>query len=119
MCIRDRNKIDELEIIEREEFSLFAKFLGDLQSHQESDSSLLTNTAVLFGSNLGNASSHDWRNLPIILAGGGYRHGSYVAHDSQDNTPLSNLFVPLARRMGVSIDRFGKSTKSSIRGLES
>ncbi|MED5279863.1 MAG: hypothetical protein VYA10_00130, partial [Verrucomicrobiota bacterium] len=63
--------------------------------------------------------SHDWRNLPIILAGGGYRHGSYVAHDSQDNTPLSNLFVPLAQRMGVSIDRFGKSTKSSIRGLES
>jgi len=116
---KDENKIDELEIIEKEEFSLFAKFLGDLKSHQENGSSLLTNTAVLFGSNLGNASSHDWRNLPIILAGGGYSHGSYVAHDSQDNTPLSNLFVPLAQRMGVSIDQFGKSTKSSIRGLES
>jgi hypothetical protein len=116
---KDENKIDELEIIEKEEFSLFAKFLGDLKNHQENGSSLLKNTAVLFGSNLGNASSHDWRNLPIILAGGGYRHGSYFAHDSQDNTPLSNLFVPLAQRMGVSIDQFGKSTKSTIRGLES
>ena len=116
---KDENKIDELEIIEKEEFSLFAKFLGDLKSHEENGSSLLTNTAVLFGSNLGNASSHDWRNLPIILAGGGYSHGSYVAHDSQDNTPLSNLFVPLAQGMGVEIEQFGKSTNSSLRGLES
>jgi BMFP domain-containing protein YqiC len=116
---KDENKIDELEIIEKEEFSLFAKFLGDLKNHQENGSSLLTNTTVLFGSNLGNASSHDWRNLPIILAGGGYRHGSYVAHDAQDNTPLSNLFVPLAQGMGVEIEQFGKSTNSSLRGLES
>ena len=116
---KDENKIDELEIIEKEEFTLFAQFLGSLKSHQENASSLLDHTSVLFGSNLGNASSHDWRNLPIILAGGGYRHGFYFAHDAQDNTPLSNLFVPLAQRMGVAIDQFGKSTKSSIRGLES
>jgi hypothetical protein len=90
-----------------------------LKSHQENGSSLLTNSTVLFGSNLGNASSHDWRNLPIILAGGGYRHGFYFAHDAQDNTPLSNLFVPLAQGMGVEIEQFGKSTNSSLRGLES
>ena len=116
---KDENKIDELEMIEKEEFSLFADFLGDLKSHKENGSSLLTNTAVLFGSNLGNASSHDWRNLPIILAGGGYKHGSYVTHDADDNTPLCNLFVPLARRMGVETEKFGSSTKSTIRGLES
>ena len=50
------NKIDELEMIEKEEFSLFADFLGDLKNHKENGSSLLTNTAVLFGSNLGNGS---------------------------------------------------------------
>ena len=50
---KDENKIDELEIIEREDFSLFAKFLGDLKSHRENCSSLLRNTAVLCGSNLG------------------------------------------------------------------
>ena len=116
---KDENKIDELEIIEKEEFLLFADFLRDLKNHKENGSSLLTNTAVLFGSNLGNASSHDWRNLPIIVAGGGYKHGSYVAHDADDNTPLCNLFVPLARRMGVKTEKFGSSTKSTIRGLES
>jgi len=67
----------------------------------------------------GNASSHSWRNLPILLAGGGYKHGSHVAHDKENNTPFANLFVPLARRMGLELDQFGSSTKSTIRGLES
>ncbi len=57
----------------------------------------------LYGSNLGNASSHNWRNLPILVAGSGYRHGSYVAHDEEDNTPLANLFVTFAQRTGLEI----------------
>jgi len=76
---------------------------------------LLDSTAVLFGSNLGNASSHDWHNLPIMVAGGGFRHQGYVAHDSQNNTPLANLFVAMAQHMGVEIDRFGSSTASGLR----
>jgi hypothetical protein len=78
---------------------------------------LLDHTAILFGSNLGNASAHSWRNLPILVAGGGYKHGHHVAHDAKDNTPLANLFVPLAQRMGLGIEKFGSSTKSTIRGL--
>ena len=105
-------------LIEGAEFAEFNRFLGQLKAIEESGRSLLDNTAVLFGSNLGNASAHDWHNLPIILAGGGYRHGEYVAHDEQNNTPLANLFVALARRMGLEIDCFGSSTSQSIRGLE-
>lgn len=48
----------------------------------------------------------------------GYHHGSYVAHDEQHNTPLSNLFLSLAQRMGIETDRFGSSTAESVRGLE-
>ena len=72
----------------------------------------------MFGSNLGNASSHSWRNLPILVAGGPFRHGSYVAHDEKNNTRLANLFVALARQVGVKIDRFGTSDTVGIRGLE-
>lgn len=115
---KDEAKIDELKLIEIAEFAAFNEFLSRLTSIEESGQSLLDHTAVLFGSNLGNASSHDWRNLPIIVAGGGYRHGSYAAHDSANNTPLANLFVSLAQRMGLEIDRFGSSTAESIRGLE-
>ena len=116
---KDEAKIAELRLIEAAEIKEFNRFLGRLKATSEGGATLLDNTAVLFGSNLGNASAHDWHNLPIILAGGGYRHGAYVAHDPQNNTPLSNLFVALAQRMGLEIDRFGSSTTAGIRGLES
>lgn len=115
---KDPDKINELKIIEEAEFTAFNNLLTRLKSVEENGQSLLDHTAVLFGSNLGNASSHSPRNLPIVLAGGGYKHGSYVAHDDKDNTPFANLFVALAQRMGVEIRNFGSSTSESVRGLE-
>lgn len=115
---KDPAKIDELKLIEEAEFEVFAEFLSKLRGVSEDGQTLLDGTAVLFGSNLGNASAHDWHNLPIIVAGGGYRHGKYVAHDPQNNTPLANLFVEMANRMGVETNRFGTSTAESVRGLE-
>lgn len=115
---KDPKKIDELTIIESAEFEVFGEFLTKLSAVKENGQSLLDKTSVLYGSNLGNASSHDWHNLPIILAGGGYRHGGYVAHDEKENTPLSNLFVTLLQQMGVDSDEFGTSTAAGVRGLE-
>ncbi|MEO1615913.1 MAG: DUF1552 domain-containing protein [Planctomycetota bacterium] len=115
---KDDEKISELRLVEEAEFEAFSTFLSELKSKSEDDDRLLDRTSILFGSNLGNASSHDWHNLPIILAGGGYRHGNYIAHDSKDNTPLANLFVALGQRMELEIDRFGSSTNDSVRGLE-
>ena len=111
-------KIEELTRIESAEFEVFSEFLTKLKNVKEAGGHLLDHTAVLFGSNLGNASSHSWRNLPILLAGGGYKHGHHVAHDPDNNTPFANLFVPLVQRMGVETDKFGSSTASTIRGLE-
>ncbi len=115
---KDEDKIAELRLIEQAEFSEFNQFLNRLKAIDEQGRSLLDNTAVLFGSNLGNASSHDWHNLPIVLAGGGYKHGSYVAFDEKNNTPLANMFVSLAQRMGIETDQFGSSTAAGIKGLE-
>lgn len=115
---KDPEKIAELKLIEQAEFTVFNEFLTKLRGIDEDGKSLLDNTAVLFGSNLGNASAHDWHNLPIILAGGGFRHGNYVAHDPDNNTPLANLFVSMAQRMGVETDTFGSSTAAGVRGLE-
>ncbi|MEM9826562.1 MAG: DUF1552 domain-containing protein [Planctomycetota bacterium] len=115
---RDPEKIEELKLIEQAEFAAFSEFLGKLRSVDEAGTDLLENTAILFASNLGNASAHNWHNLPIIVAGGKYRHGNYVAHDAENNTPLANLFVELARRMDVDINAFGSSTAESVRGLE-
>jgi hypothetical protein len=115
---KDPEKIDELKKIEQAEFTVFNEFLSKLSSIEENGRPLLDHTSILFGSNLGNASAHDWHNLPVIVAGGGFKHGAYVAHDTKNNTPLANLFVTLAQRMGVETDRFGSSTAAGVRGLE-
>lgn len=115
---KDEAKIKELKIVEEAQFRALSGFLAKLKASQENGVSLLDNTSVIFGSNLGNASSHDWRNLPIIMAGGGFKHAGYIAHDPKNNTPLSNLFVPVAQRMGLEIENFATSTKPHIDGLE-
>jgi len=106
---QDPAKIEELKIIEVAEFRALAEFLAKLKAVQENGASLLSNTAVLFGSNLGNASAHDTKNLPLLLAGGGFPHGRHVAVDPQKQV-FSNLFVTLAQRMGVETAKFGFST---------
>ncbi len=116
---KEEAKIEELSKVEAAEFGVFSEFLQKMKDIKEEGGHLLDHTAILFGSNLGNASSHSWRNLPILLAGGGYKHGHHVAHDPDNNTPFANLFVPLAQRMGLEIEKFGSSTKSTIRGLKS
>lgn len=115
---RDETKIAELKLIEEAQLAEFNRFLGKLSAAKEGDASLLHNTAVLFGSNLGNASSHNCTNLPIIVAGGGYQHGSHIAQDEKQNTPLSNLYVSLAQRMGVETDSFGSSRAAGINGFD-
>ena len=75
------------------------------------------NTTLLIGSNLGNANAHTTNNLPILLAGGPYKHGSHLAFDAKNNEPLANLFVTMLRAMGLEADSFASST-GSLNGLE-
>ena len=107
---RDPAKIAQLRLIEEAELRVVRDLLGKLKTKQEAGSPLLDKTMVLFGSNLGNANSHDTRNLPILLAGGGFKHGRHVAFDANKNTRLCNLFVTMLQRLGVETDAFGSST---------
>lgn len=110
-------KIEQLAIIETEHMKSFARLLGKLNRTKEQGDTLLDRTMVLYGSNMGNASSHDNRNLPAILAGGGFRHGQHLAFDQTNNYPLPNLYVSMLQRMGIETDRFASST-GTMRGLE-
>ena len=101
---QDPAKIEELKVIEKAEFTAFAGFLTKLKT-----AALLESTSVIFGSNLGNASAHNTANIPLVLAGGGFKHGRHVAIDKEKHV-FSNLFVSLAQRMGVEADKFGFST---------
>ncbi len=114
---QDPERLAELKIIELAQLQLFAEFLGRLRGTNEGDDTLLGRSMVLLVSELGNASSHDNRNLPVILAGGGFRHGQHLIFDAQNNYPLCNLFVTMLQRLGLEIDRFGSSTGSMFEWL--
>ena len=105
---QDPAKIQQLQRIEAGILGCFDSLLTQMKSKSESGSTLLDNTSVLFGSNLGNANAHHARNLPILLAGGGFQHGRYIVND--EGTPLCNLFVTLLQRQGLEVDSFGQST---------
>jgi len=107
---QDPAKIAQLKIIESGILSIFSDFLTQLGQRSAQGTRLLDHTAVLFGSNLGNANAHDPSNLPIILAGGGYRHGQYLAYDKKNNIPLCNLFVNMLNNMGMETESFASST---------
>lgn len=114
---QDPAKLAELRIIEIQQMQLFGELLAKLKSTQEEGSTLLDRTIVMFGSNLGNASSHDNRNLPILVAGGGFRHGQHLAFDSEKHPPLCNLFVQFLQRLGADVSSFG-SGRGTIPGFE-
>lgn len=103
-------KIAQLRLVEKEIVRAFGELIDALSETSEGDSSLLDRTAVLFGSNLGNANAHVSYDLPILVAGGGFDHGQHVLATNSGNAPLSNLFVTLLQSMGVPTDSFGQST---------
>ena len=110
-------KVQQLETVDRRQMRLIGELLANLENHQTGGKRLLDNTAVLYGSNMGDANTHDNRNLPILLAGGGFKHGQHLAFSGDDNTPLSNLFVSMLQWLGVEADAFGSST-GKLAGLE-
>ena len=107
---QDGTKIAQLKKIEAEIVRAFGDLLTDLAGRGDAGGSLLERTMVLFGSNLGNANAHTAADLPILLAGGGFSHGTHVVHEGGHNAPLCNLFVTMLRNMGVEADSFGQST---------
>jgi hypothetical protein len=106
---QDQAKIEQLRRIESKLVGCFGGLLSRMKEKPEGGGSLLDTTAILFGSNLGNANAHDASNLPIILAGGGFKHGRFVAHSKDNKKPLCDLFVTMLNKMGMETESFAQS----------
>ena len=113
----DEDKLEQLTLVEREIIQSWGQFLRDLAEVNEQGSSVLDTTSVLLTSNLGNVSNHDNRNMPVLLAGGRFRHGQHLAFDTKNNYPLPNLFVNLLQHVGFDSDKFVSST-GTMAGLD-
>jgi hypothetical protein len=114
---RNKEKLDQLALVETEIVKAWGDFLRDLQKITEQGETLLDRTAVLFTSNLGDASSHRNTNMPVLFGGGGFKHGQHLAFNTKKNYPLSNLFVSLLQRHGIEAKKFSTGT-GTMAGLE-
>jgi hypothetical protein len=106
---KDETKIAQLATIEETELRQLSRFFTTMQQAKEGNTSLFDSTSILNVSNLSNASAHTCENLPVILAGGGYKHQGHVLKDIKSNTPLSNLFVRMLQQVGIETTQFGAS----------
>lgn len=109
--------VAELRSKEEAQFAALGDFLTALAATPEGGGSLLDRTMVLYGTPMGSANSHSNVNLPIMLAGGGFRHGQHLAFNTEHNHPLATLFVSMLQRLGLEVDRFATGT-TTLRGLE-
>src|SRR5262249_35880677 len=113
---QDAGKIKQLQLIESETMKVFRDLLAKLKQTKEEGGSLLDETMIFLSSNLGNGSSHATKNLPVLFAGGGFKHGQHLAFDPVKPPPLCNLFVTMLQRLGLEADQFGSST-GTLTGL--
>lgn len=103
-------KIEQFARYEEEETRNVAGLLDRLQSAQDGGGPLLERTTVIWCSNIGNPSAHASDNLPVMIAGGGFRHHGHLAFDRRSNAPLSNLYLRVLRQFGIDDPQFGSST---------
>jgi hypothetical protein len=114
---QDPTKLAELTAIDMWHMKLLAGLLTKLKGTQEAGESLLDRSMVLYGSNFGDANKHTTDNMPVLLAGGGFKQGQHLAFDKDRNYPLPNLFVSMLQWIGIEADHFASST-GTMRGLE-
>jgi hypothetical protein len=113
----DQEKIARLARINRYQMEQFAYFLEKMSSIEDGDGTLLDHSMIVYGASLADANRHQHDNLPTILAGGaaGLRPGGrHIRYPGE--TPMANLFVAMADKMGAKIESFGDSN-GEIAGL--
>lgn len=107
--------VEGLTIIEGFMVKEFSRFLGNLKATESpAGGTLLDETMVLFGSGMGNGSSHSNKNLPVMLAGGGFKHQGHLVlpEEGRKRVPLCNLYLTMLQKFGLTIDAFNASNST-------
>lgn len=113
MSHNQKKYIEQLLEVDRFHMEQYAYLVEKMAGIEESDgTSLLDNTIFTYGSGLGDGATHQYTELPIIVAGsGGGRLKTGKHLHCSEGTPLANLWLTHAQIMGVKAKRFADSTE--------
>ena len=102
-------KLQQIDLFHMQQY---AYILSRMESMKEvNGSSLLDNSVVACGVGLGDGATHQYFDLPLILAGGAQgqlKHGVHI--QCKNGTPISNAWLSIARLMGIELEHFSDST---------
>lgn len=111
----DPMKIRDLVRIDLEHTKRFAAFMNTLRNTTDADGRpLLDTTLILSGTGMGNANIHSNRDLPTLVAGGGFKHGQHIALDPKSNAKsapiLGDLYISIMQQLGIEADSFANAS---------
>ena len=115
-----KENVEALKLIEGYQVAQMA-YLIDLLKAQEDTAqggTLFDHTMILFGCGMATG-THSTRNLPLLLAGGGFLHGEHKVYPEAKGKRVmaANLLLSMLQNFGLEIERFGTST-GTLTGLE-
>ena len=104
---KSKDRIGQLQVVEAFLTTKLSNFISRLK-----EAKIFDNTLVVFGSGMSDGSIHSNRNLPVLLAGGGFKHQGHVVCPAEQHkrVPLANLWLSVLQWFGSETDRFGRST---------
>ncbi|MDG2123213.1 MAG: DUF1552 domain-containing protein [Verrucomicrobiales bacterium] len=109
-----------LKAIEGFQISQVAHLIDLLKAQQDpiNGGTLFDHTMLLYGCGMATG-THSTKNLPLLLAGGGFKLGDHKVYPEEKSKriPAANLLLSMAQNFGLEIDQFGTST-STLRNLE-
>lgn len=108
---RSEEKQAAIRKINRFHMEQLAYIAKKMQSIKEGNSTMLDNTMLVYGAGISDGDRHNHNDLPLLLLGKGgnkfkgNRHTQYP-----DGTPMTNLFLSMFDKVGVSVDKIGDSS---------
>ncbi|MGE0761310.1 MAG: DUF1552 domain-containing protein, partial [Pirellulaceae bacterium] len=107
-----QDHLEDLLKLDRFHVSAYARLLERMDRIEEADgTTLLDNTIFTLGAGMGDGTTHQYNDLPLVVAGGGggrLKLGHHV-HCST-GTPLANLWLTQLHALGVLRERYADST---------
>ena len=102
-------ELQKIDIFHMEQFAYLMKRLKEIP--EVDGSRMMDNSLVAFGAGLGDGATHQYYDLPMMITGraqGQVKQGHFIKMPS--GTLNSNLWLTIARLMGLEIDSYADST---------
>jgi hypothetical protein len=94
--------------IDRFHVALYAYVVQQLAAIPEGNGTLLDHCCIVMGSGISDGDLHNYADLQVLLTGGLVKHTGFKQYSGR--RPLADLWLTLAQRANVNIDRFADST---------